>query len=93
MHHFHRRPSPTGLTPFDALAALLITIALILIVAGMLGCSWHVAIDTWEGTASSELDVTLTPAKATNNRNPPQPPRPAAPAKPTAPTTAPTPPS
>jgi len=79
MHHpLYPRRSPTGLTPFDALAATLLVIALILIVAAMLGCSWHVAIDTWEGTASSDLDIHLAPAKATtsttNHRQPRPPP-------------------
>jgi hypothetical protein len=68
--------SATGLTPFDAIAATLITIGLILIVVAMAGCSWHVAIDTWEGTASSDLDFHLNPAKATSTTTKHRPPRP-----------------
>jgi hypothetical protein len=75
-HPIRPRRSPTGLTPFDAIAATLITIALILIVAGMVGCSWHVAIDTWEGTASSDIDCHLNPAKATSTTTNHRAPRP-----------------
>jgi len=83
------RRSPTGLTPFDALAATLLVIALIVIVAGLLGCSWHVAVDTWEGTASSELDITLTPAKASRPSNNHRAPRPPPTSTPTTPVPAP----
>jgi len=86
MHHPIRpRRTPADITAFDAIAATLITIALILIVVGMFGCSWHVAIDTWEGTASSDIDCHLNPAKATSPTNNHRAPRPL-------PTTAPTPP-
>jgi len=75
-HPIRPPPNPLGLTAFDALAATLIVIALILIVAGMLGCYWHVAIDTWEGTASSDIDCHLNPAKATTPTNNHRAPRP-----------------
>jgi hypothetical protein len=77
MHRpFHKRSS-TDLTAFDVTAALPLVLTILLMFCSMLGCSWHVAIDTWEGTAASDIDFHLSPAKATappaNNR----PPRPA----------------
>lgn len=79
------RRSVTGLSPFDVLAAVILTLALVAVVAGMFGCSWHVAIDTWEGTASSDIDFHLTPAKATAPTTNHRPPRPQPTTAPTAP--------
>ena len=78
MHHPIRpRRGPADLTPFDAIAATLIVLTLILMVCSMFGCSWHVALDTWEGTASSDIDFHLTPAKATAQPTNHRAPRPA----------------
>jgi hypothetical protein len=86
MHHPIRpRRSATDLDGFDAIAIVLLTLAIVAVTAAMCGCSWHVAIDTWEGTASSDIDFHLTPAKATTSTTNHRPPRPAPTTTPTTP--------